>query len=55
MCPEMMQSMSQMTPQMMYGMAAFIGIRLAFGLALLAGTFYFIWRLVKALENIALK
>jgi hypothetical protein len=47
-----MGMMSQeMTPGMMFGMAAFLGVGLAFGLVLLSGTFYFIWRFVRIFEK----
>ncbi|MFC4766996.1 hypothetical protein ACFO8Q_06395 [Effusibacillus consociatus] len=43
--------MMQMSPAMMFGMAVFFGFGVALGLALLAGTFYFIWRFVRVIEK----
>ncbi|GAX91657.1 hypothetical protein EFBL_3347 [Effusibacillus lacus] len=46
-----MDSMMQMSPAMMFGVAAFWGLGIAIGLALLAGTFYLIWRFIRAIEK----
>jgi uncharacterized membrane protein YciS (DUF1049 family) len=47
----LMGSMNEMSSTMMYAMAAFFGVGLVFGLVLLVGTFYLIWRLVRAFEK----
>jgi hypothetical protein len=46
-----MDSVQEMPSSMMFGMSAFFGVGLALGLAFLAGTFYLLWRLVRALEK----
>jgi len=48
---DMMNPMLGMSGGMMLMMALCMGVGLALGLALLAGTFYLIWRLVRAIEK----
>lgn len=51
----MMQCMMDMTENMngtmLVLMGLCIGLGIAFGLSMLAGTFYFIWRFIRALEK----